>query len=511
MNDVVLVRGRWVITGGAETDPVLSNSAVVVADDSIRDFGDWPSVRAQYPEARVLGSEHAAVMPGLINAHHHSSGVTSLQQGIPDLLLERWILMHRRARPTDSYLDTLLSAARLLRTGVTTVVDVHSGGGTVERYGERVRRALKAYDEAGIRVALAAGIKTESHLVAGKGQDERFLASLPGDLGAEVESWLPDPGDISVDEYLALMEELWRAYRDHPRIDIWFAPPGPQWVSDEFMQRIVEKAAALDTGIQTHVEESIYEKLHGPLFYGKPTVEHLRDLGVLSPRFSIAHGVWLSEPEIAILAETGAAISHNPSSNLRLCAGIAPLNALLASGVTVALGMDGTTLGDDEDMFSELRLALRLQRTPALSTAAPTPAHILDLATAGGAKLLRKETTLGKLALGYAADIVVVDLARLTWPWVAPEADPRELVLLRAKAGDVDTVLVGGEVVWQGGKPTRFDVEAAGRELAAMLDAAPYPAAAAERVERLLPYVERYYEAWDLPEFEPYIRYNSKR
>jgi cytosine/adenosine deaminase-related metal-dependent hydrolase len=277
------------------------------------------------------------------------------------------------------------------------------------------------------------------------------------------------------------------------------------------MQRIAERATAQNTGIQTHVEESLYEKLHGPLFYGKATVEHLRDLGVLSPRFSIAHGVWLTETEIGILAETGAAVSHNPSSNLRLRAGIAPLNALLASGVTVALGMDGTTLNDDEDMFAEMRLALRLHRTPVLNTAAPTPAQVLDLATAGGAKLMRKEATLGKLAPGYAADIVVVDLARLAWPWVAPEADPRELVIMRAKAGDVETVLVGGETVWRDGRPTRFDAAAAGQELAAMLDATPYPAQTAERIERLLPYIERYYEAWELPEFEPYIRYNSKR
>ncbi len=94
------------------------------------------------------------------------------------------------------------------------------------------------------------------------------------------------------------------------------------------MQRIAEQAERYDTGIQTHVCESVYEKLHGPRFHGKPTLLYLRDLGVLSPRFSIAHGVWLTDAEIEALREAGAAVSHNPGSNLRLRAGIAPLDAL---------------------------------------------------------------------------------------------------------------------------------------------------------------------------------------
>ena len=271
------------------------------------------------------------------------------------------------------------------------------------------------------------------------------------------------------------------------------------------------QAEVYDTGIQTHVAESVYEKLHGPRDYGKPTMLHLRDLGVLSPRFSIAHGVWLTEAEIAVLAETGAAISHNPSSNLRLRVGIAPLNALLESGATVALGMDGTTLDDDEDMFAEMRVALRLNRTPRLGTPAPSPARILEMATAGGARLLRKDTELGRLAPGYAADLVLIDLERVTWPWVAPEVDPRDLLLLRAKAGDVDTVLIGGEIVLKGGRPTRFDVAEAGRSLADKLAKSPYPAEAAALVAALSPHVEAYYSAWEMPEPLPFVAYNSRR
>jgi cytosine/adenosine deaminase-related metal-dependent hydrolase len=322
---------------------------------------------------------------------------------------------------------------------------------------------------------------------------------------------LPAANDLHEDDYFAVMDDIWRETRDHPRIDLWFGPPGPQWVSDVFMQRIAERAETYDVGIQTHVTESIYEKLHGPRFYGKDTLAHLRELGVLSPRFTIAHGVWLTEAEIEILAETGAAVSHNPSSNLRLRAGIAPLNALIEAGATLALGMDGTTINDDEDMFAEMRLALRLHRTPMLDGPAPSVAQIFEMATAGGAKLLRKETSLGRLAPGYAADLVLVDLERITWPWVAPEVDPRDLLVQRARAGDVDTVLIAGEVVLRDGQPTRFDAAEAGRELAARLAAEPYPEAAARLVEALLPRVEAYYRGWEMPELEPYSVYNSRR
>jgi len=396
-------------------------------------------------------------MPGFINAHHHSNGASAAQHGVPDMLLEPWLLALRQMRSSDAYLNTLLSSTRLLASGVTSVVDVHSGRGTPKAFKDRACRALKAYSEAGIRVAFAPGIRTQCHLVGG-----------------------------IADDYLGIMDDLCREFANHPTIDIWYGPPGPQWVSDDLLYRIAEAAEHHDTGIQTHGEESYYEKLQGPRDYGKPVILHLHDLGVLGPRFSIAHGVWLSEPEIDVMAATGAAVSHNPSSNLRLRAGIAPLNAMLDAGMTVALGMDGNTINDDEDMFAEIRLALRLQRTPKLGTPAPTNTRILEMATAGGAKLMRQDNRLGRLAPGFAADLVLVDLKRITWPWVAPEVDPRDL------------------------KPTRVDLETVAAELRSAMAATPYPSEAAARAERLMPHVEAYYRGWEQPELDPYISYNSR-
>jgi cytosine/adenosine deaminase-related metal-dependent hydrolase len=511
MENDLLIKGRWIVTGAGDNDPLIEDGALFVSNGVIADLGDGESLAARYPGVRVVGSDEVAVIPGLINAHHHSSGATALQHGLPDMLLEPWILAHARMRPRDIALDVLVSAGRLLRSGVTSVVEVLSGGGTAESYADRVRRGLEAYEKTGMRVAFAAGISEQSHIVHGPGKDREMIAQLPADLAAVAESWLPGEGDLDREDYFSIMAENWSHYRDHARVDVWYGPPGPQWVSDPFMAEIAEHAAARETGIQTHVNESLYEKLYGPLFYGKSTLAHLKDLGVLSARFSIAHGVWLSEEEVAILAETGAAISHNPSSNLRLRAGIAPLNAIISAGATTALGMDGTTLNDDEDMFTEMRLALRLNRGPLVGDPAPCPRDVLGMATLGGAKLLGKENTLGRLTKGYQADLVLLDLDRITRPWIAPECDPRDLLVMRARAGDVKMVLVAGEVVLQDGKPTRFDPLEAGRELGERLSREAFPDDAAKAVEAMMPRLEAYYGAWDLPELDPYSRYNARR
>lgn len=500
-----IVRGRWVLQ---DAQNVITDGAVVVRGDTIAEVGTWRGIRERYPQAEVSGSAKHAVIPGLINAHHHSNGVTALQQGVGDQLLEPWLLSLAKRRRAGTYHSTLLSAARLLRTGVTAVVDVHSGRGTPEAFQETIEEGLRAYDASGMRVAFAAGMTEQSFLVWD--DDERFLSSLPPEVRALAAARLPAAETLTPDDYFAVMDHLWRRYGQHPRIDVWFGPPGPQWVSDAFMVRIAERAKAYGTGIQTHLLESVYERYHGRRVYERPTLLHLGDLDVLSPRISFAHGVWLTEDEIEVAADNGAHVSHNPSSNLRLRAGIAPLNAMLAAGLNVGLGMDGTTLNDDEDMFAEMRLALNLHRAPRLSAPAPEAADIWRMATEGGARLFQAGGRLGRLAPGYAADLVLLKLERMLWPWTAPEVDPALLLLTRAAARDVETVFVGGKVVLQEGKPLHIDVVAAGEALADTLEATPFPQEAEEMVQALLPHLKAYYRQWEEEDLDPYTTYHSR-
>ena len=504
MTEIRLIRGRWVFTGKT----TLTDGAIAIQGDTIVAVDSWAALQTTYPQAAVLGSDTVAVMPGLINAHHHSNGVPNSLQGVDDDFLELWLFANISLRSQDPRLKTLLSIAQLLQSGVTSVVDVASMGGTAQECRANLEGRLAAYEQAGMRVALTPGIRYESIFV--HGEDEAFLASLPEDLKQRLHTLVPMTQPLSRTAHIELITDFVQQYQTHPHIDIWFGPPGPQWVGDELLLQMVKAAERLDTHVQTHALESFYEKLMGPRLYGQSVVAHLNQLGVLSPRFSIAHGVWLTPADIEILAATGAAVSHNPSSNLRLRAGMAPLTAMLSGGATVGLGMDGTTLSDDEDMFSEMRLAMRLQRSPQINSPAPGYGDILRLATAGSAKLMGKEQQIGQLAPGYRADVVLVNCDRITWPWISPEANPLHVMLMRAKATDVDTVLVNGNVVLKSGMPTGFDLGAVGQMIAEQLDAAPnrdqYRALAAE----LIPHLGQWYAQWQVPSLSPYAAFNSR-
>ncbi len=504
----LLVRGRWLFPAGDTAEQVVQDGALAIQGETILEVGTWDELRLRYPGVQVLGSEQYAILPGFINAHHHCRGASHIQHGVADQLLEPWLLSLARARPEDAFLATQLAAARLLRAGITNVVDVRSVRGQAEAMAQSIEGPLRAYEAVGIRVAFAVGMAERSHLIWG--DDAAFLASLPAEIQTLARQRLPGAEAADVDDYFDIFDHFWRQYADHPRIELWLAPPGPQWVSDAFLVRMAEAAERYDTNLQTHLEESIYEKHYGIEAYSRPTVAHLHELGLLSPRFSFAHGVWLTEAEIRLLAESGAAVSHNPSSNLRLRAGIAPLNALLAAGVTVGLGLDGTTINDNDDMWQEMRLALRLHRTPRLASPAPAAADIFRLATHGGATLLRAADRRGALAPGYQADVVLLDLERVTWPWVAPEVDPLALLLYRASADEVDTVLVDGQVVVKRGRVTTIDEAAVGQVLAARLAGTEYPSEGAALVEALLAHLEQYYQAWNLAPHDPYIIYNSR-
>jgi 5-methylthioadenosine/S-adenosylhomocysteine deaminase len=513
MSRTTLVQARWIVTGAGPDDPVLDDAGLQIEDGKILARGPWKELRARHPDAAVIGGPRMAAIPGLINAHHHANGATQQQQGLMDDFLEPWIFGFAAFRGRDVALGTLLSCARQLRSGVTAVVDVHSGAGAAKDYAGRVDAALRSYEQSGMRVGFAPGLSTRCHLVHGDDKaDERFLASLPAALAKRLRAaYLPGPGAMGEDDWFAIVEAAIARYRAHPTVDVWFGPPGPHWVGDGCLQRVAERAAALDTKIQTHLVESYYEKLLGPILWNKTTLLHLDDLGILGPRLSFAHGTWLTEAEIALLARTGAAVSHNPSSNLRLRAGIAPLNAFLGAGATTGIGLDGTTLNDDDDMFTEMRLALRLARGPVLGEPAPTPRDVLGMATLGGAKLMGKEGRLGRLATGYEADVVLLDLERILAPWTAPEVDPLDLIVLRAGAQDVRDVLVAGKPVYSDGKPLGFDETAVAKELAAALAATPYPAEAVALARELLPHVDAFYRNWDHPERQPFTIYNARR
>ena len=222
-----LVCGRWVIPD-ADSE-VIGNGAVLVENGRIVDVGLADTLCGRHDDAVVSGGAQFAVMPGLINAHHHSGAASHVQHGAPDMLLESWLKALSVMRPVPTRLDILLSATRQLQSGVTAIVDLASMGGSEASVAEQCADALEAYDTVGIRCAFGPGIYDQGHLGVGPGAcDERFLASLPGDLGARLRaSGMPPADSMAAEGYIVLVEDLIGRWRNHGRVEVWFGSTRP--------------------------------------------------------------------------------------------------------------------------------------------------------------------------------------------------------------------------------------------------------------------------------------------
>ena len=196
-----------------------------------------------------------------------------------------------------------------------------------------------------------------------------------------------------------------------------------------------------------HLVESVYQKLYGLKTWEKTPVAHLEELGFLGPELSCAHSVWLTEGDIDLLAGNNATVCHNPSSNLRLKNGIAPVNPMLAKGLNVALGTDSTAINDDDDMLQEMRLVSKLHRQPAVGAPAVDSHQVLKMATVNAAQPTFFHDRIGTLEKGRRADVVLLDLTSIEEPYLDTEVQVVDALLYRGKSDSVDTVIIDGEVV----------------------------------------------------------------
>jgi cytosine/adenosine deaminase-related metal-dependent hydrolase len=220
--------------------------------------------------------------------------------------------------------------------------------------------------------------------------------------------------------------------------------------------------------VHLHSLESRLQRAWGDAFAGGSELQRLADGGVLGARSALAHGVWLRDSDIDLLARCGTTVVHNPSSNLRLAAGVAPLRQLVAAGVDVAVGLDDMGIADDDDMFAELRMAHALQRVhgearhPRL-----TAARVFGLGWDGGANVVGAASSIGRLEAGRRGDVVVLDLEALRAPFAVDDADIWELLVSRAKASHVRSVIVEGRPLLLDGTLQHIDRPALMAEVAA--------------------------------------------
>lgn len=454
-----LVSADHVLTG---FDPnglpiILEDCAILIEGEHVAAIEPAAKLKASYPSATEIGGRGRIAIPGLINGHHHV-GLTPFQMGARDQPLELWFAERLVMRDIDPRLDTLFAAFEMIASGVTTVQHLHSRApGDTEAVVARANSVLSAYTELGMRVSYSFALRDQNRMIYEA--DEVFIASLPEPLRVPTVRYLTGFG-LPLSEQIAVFHHLKSAWRSEPLTAIQIAPSNLHWLSDAALESAAHMAEETGAPMHMHLLETPYQAEYARRRTGGSAMAHIDRFGLVGPQLTIGHGVWMTDDDLALLSEKGGCLCHNCSSNLRLKSGIADLPAFLDSGVPVALGMDEAGLNDDRDMLQEMRLALTLHRKPGHNTAAPTAAQILRMATEHGAATTPFGNQIGHLAEGTFADIVLLDWQAITRPWQDPQMPLVDILIRRAKAGAVETVLIGGEVVYSHGAFTRVDREA---------------------------------------------------
>lgn len=417
----------------AAGDEKYFRGSVGISGDSISLVGRGDEGVARFRDEhkgdyREIDGRGKLVMPGLVNTHNHVS-MTLLRGAADDLALMEWLNKHiwpfeAKLTPDDVMTGARLGIAEMLLGGTTTFVDMYW-------YEMAVAEAVK---ESGIRGVLSATFT-----------------------------------DFRFDDFKKDLAELVAAYGQgqHPRISLMVAPHSAYSISTENILYGKEMAERYGLPLNIHVSETEDEQRQIMERYGKTPIEYLDELGMLMPSTLVVHAVHVSDNDIAIMRRRGVSAAHNPHSNMKLASGVSPVAKMVEAGINVSVGTDGPSSNNDLDMWEEMRTASFLHK---LSTGNPTvlPAYrVLEMGTVNGARAIGMEDRIGRLREGMLADVIVLDIEK---PHMYPQYDIVANLVYCAKASDVETVIVGGDIVVDKGETVYLDSVALCRETQARVE-----------------------------------------
>jgi 5-methylthioadenosine/S-adenosylhomocysteine deaminase len=467
-------------------------TGIAVRDGCVAEVAEADVLRTRWPSAQRVELPDCLIMPGLVNAHQHGRGLSQIQLGYHDDFLETWIASRRGRGVLDSYAITRLAAARMLAQGVTSTVHANYSYGSGD-YESEIRAQLKAYDEVGIRVAMCVGAMDQG-LVVYPPHEACFMAGLPPDL----KQWLLRPGAQlyagDAAGTISLMDRLLADFGKHPRIRLCYGPAGPQWVSEHMWSALARDAESKGLGLHLHALESPAQRAAAAQLFPEGVFTRLEKLGAMTSRTVVAHGVWVDDADIEVIARTDATVVRNPGCNLRMCNGIAPIARYLKHGVRLAVGTDNASMGDDEDLLAELRLAGCLGREPDWNGPPPPSVdQLLAMATVNGAIAAQFAPEVGTLEPGKRA---AISLERTCLPYLDPDMPLLEALLARAQGNDVRLTMVDGRILYRDGRLSGVDLDEIEQAAVATARLArrPKDSANRERALRLHDHLRRHYE-----------------
>ncbi len=399
--------------------------AVAVKAENILAVGPEAEIKAKYSAAEMLDCGGKILMPGLVNAHTHIP-MTLLRGLADDLRLDVWLMGYMLpverefVSPDFVRLGSLIACAEFIRSGVTSFADMY--------YFEE--DIAKAAVEAGLR-----GVCSQTVL--------KF----------------PSPDARSYEDSLALARDFIQRWKGHTLIVPSVAPHAPYTCTAEILQATAQLATEFDVPLHTHLAETTFEVGNMRKENGMPVIPYVKKQGLFEAKVLAAHCVHVDEGEIRTLRRYNAGVAHNPSSNMKLGSGIAPVNKMLAAGLNVGIGTDGPASNNDLDMFEEIRLAAFLAKgSSGDPTALPAPT-VLAMATRIGARAMHIGELTGSLEPGKRADLILVDTSPLH---NSPrfERDPNNAyaqLVYASKSTDVTDVMVNGKWLMRARKLQTLD------------------------------------------------------
>ncbi|QGP93114.1 Atrazine chlorohydrolase [Neomoorella glycerini] len=419
----LLLTGGYVLTMN-ERQERLVKGAVAIKGSRLVGVGEAEALKAQFVADKVIDCTGAIIMPGLVNAHTHETLTRGLAEDLP---LMRWLQeicypLEKNYTAADMQAAALMNQLEMIRGGITCFIDIF-------RFADAAAAVAR---ESGLRAIFSPQIIDEF---------SSFGESLP--------------------RTERLIKE-WHGCCDN-RIQVWVGVHAPYSNSPAVYRQARELANRYGVGLHTHLAETRDEVRLIAEKYGKTPARHLFDLGVFDGPSVVAHCVHLSEEDMDILARQKVGIAYNPTSNIKMAAGIAPVPQMLAKGCRVGLGTDSNLSNNNLDMFEEMRWGSYIQKM-AHNDAGILPAYrMLHLATMGSAAALGLDKEIGSLEVGKKADIIVLSLkAPHLWPVYTDRADNVvEQIVYSARADDVITTIVDGRLLMEDKKVLTIDEDRA--------------------------------------------------
>lgn len=485
-DETTLIKGALILTmAPSQDEPAVGD--IRFDENGIREIAaDIPPLAGE----RIVDGRDRLVMPGLVNAHTHSFEMT-YRARYERLPMELWALFGFPtigATPLSArliYLRSMVVAIEALKSGVTTILD------DVDEWDGQTLDSLApifaAYDDAGIRASVSGNFQNLFDVDVMPFADEVF----PEDVRHRL-----SPGNSPSDAYYLdfLAAGIDRFHQPTGRLQFVVAPCGPQWVSESLLGATADLARSRGVNFHLHALETRLQVLSGREVFGRSHIQVLADAGGLDRMTTIAHGIWLTDHDVALIASAGASIVHNPISNLKLGAGVASLRQLLDAGVNVGLGTDGPSCNDTVRIFDTMRVAALIHSVTAPAGLDwPTAREIVHAATVGGARAANVGERTGWLAPGRQADVIVLDLRSVSF---TPLGDIYKHLAYSENGSSIRQVYAAGRLVVDDDRLTLVDEDAILDEFRSYLPEFRRMHAALEETSR---------------EFEPYIAEVQRR